>query len=277
MQKIRYPLIVSDFDGTLVGSDGNVSKENREAIARYVAAGGTFVVSTGRLPSGILPRVRELGLEGFVCCCQGAIIMDIQSGDLVLDGKLSQSATLAACKEMEGLGLHIHAYDLWEYYANMDDEALKIYEKAVGRKAKLVTDKPLSSFIEETGLRAYKLLAMVEEAQSDEILQKLAATKSEEYALTKSASFLVEVISPNYTKGTAITFLAERLGIEAEQCVAVGDQRNDLEMIEAAGVGIAVKNADDKLKERANCVLEYTNDENAIAKIIEIYGFYEEK
>ncbi len=277
MQKIRYPLIVSDFDGTLVGSDGNVSKENREAIARYVAAGGTFVVSTGRLPSGILPRVRELGLEGFVCCCQGAIIMDIQSGDLVLDGKLSQSATLAACKEMEGLGLHIHAYDLWEYYANMDDEALKIYEKAVGSKAKLVTDKPLSSFIEETGLRAYKLLAMVEEAQSDEILQKLAASKSEEYALTKSASFLVEVISPNYTKGTAITFLAERLRIEAEQCVAVGDQRNDLEMIEAAGVGIAVKNADDKLKERANYVLEYTNDENAIAKIIEKYGFYEEK
>ena len=68
MRRINYPLIVSDFDGTLVNNDGTISEKNKKAIAEYVAAGGAFAISTGRLPSGILSRAQELGLSGKVCC-----------------------------------------------------------------------------------------------------------------------------------------------------------------------------------------------------------------
>ncbi len=277
MRKINYPLIVSDFDGTLVRADGSISEENKRAINEYIAAGGAFAISTGRLPAGILSRAKELGLKGTVCCCQGSIVMDIQTGNVLLEGKLSLESTLAACKQMEKLGLHIHAYDLWDFYCNVDDEPLRIYESLTKTKAQLVLDKPLSQFIQEKDLQAYKLLAMVEVERVNEVFQALSAEKIEGCGVTKSADFLVEVVNEGFSKGSAVEFLANYYHIPIEKTIAVGDQLNDLSMIEKAGLGIAVKNADGTLKERANCVCEYTNEENAIAKIIEKFGFYEEE
>ncbi len=276
MRRIKYPLIVSDFDGTLVKAEGTISEKNRRAIQEYVAAGGAFAISTGRLPSGILPRVRELGLTGMVCCCQGAIIIDVESGQVVQEGRLSMESTLAACKKMEEMDLHIHAYDLWEFYANRADAALEAYEKAVKTKAKLVLGQPLSSFLEEQKMPAYKLLAMVEPSESNLVLDTLINAELPDCGVTKSADFLVEIVNPNYSKGTAVAFLAKRYGVPIEKTIAIGDQRNDMPMIEKAGLGIAVCNADKALKKCADYVCEYTNEEDAVAKIIEKFGFYEE-
>ncbi len=276
MRKINYPLIVSDFDGTLVNADGMITEKNKKAIAEYIAAGGVFALSTGRLPSGILPRATELGLEGLVCCCQGAIILDIQSKEVLLAGRMPLDSAVAACRKMEELGLHIHAYDLWEFYSNMDDEPLKLYEKLTKTKGTVVRDKPLSLFIEEQGLRAHKLLAMVDPKYCDKVLSLLATEEFAGCTLTKSAEFLVEVVQKEYSKGTAVEFLANRYQIPIEKTIAVGDQQNDLPMLEKAGLGIAVKNADEGLKARADLVLNKTNEESAIAEIIEKYGFYEE-
>ncbi len=275
MRMINYPLIVSDFDGTLVKTDGTIDEENKRAIADYIAAGGNFAISTGRLPVGIMPRVKELGLKGMVSCCQGAIILDIESGKSILNGKLSLETTLAVVKKMEKMGLHIHVYDDWNYYCNVDDMALKLYEAAVRVKAKLVLDKPLSQFIQENNLQSYKILAMVKEEDNERIMQELALEKFEGCEITKSGDFMVEVINANYSKGTAVEYLAKYCKVPLEKTVAIGDQLNDLPMIERAGLGIAVQNADKTLKERADYVSEYTNDECAVAKIIKKFGFVE--
>ena len=158
-KSLTYPLIVSDFDGTLVNKDGTISPENAKAIREYIAKGGKFAISTGRLPAGILPRAKELGLSGMVCACQGAIIMDIESKALVSSARLPYQTTLRIVRKMEEMGLHIHVYDLWDFYSNMDDAGLKIYENAVRGKAKLVLDKPLSKFVEENEFASYKLFA----------------------------------------------------------------------------------------------------------------------
>lgn len=276
MRKIKYPLIVSDFDGTLVNHDGTISQKNKKAIAEYIAAGGKFAISTGRLPAGIINRAQELGLVGKVCCCQGAIVLDIQTKEVILEGRISLKSTLAACKKMEELGLHIHVYDLWDYYVNKNDEPLRLYEMLVKTKATLVLDKPLAQFIQEKGLRAYKLLAMVEPENNEALLQTLQAEKFEGCEITKSADFLVEVVNKNYSKGTAVEFLANYYGVPLDRVIAVGDQLNDISMIERAGLGIAVSNADEALKKKANYVCAYTNEEAAIAEIIEKFGFCEE-
>ena len=275
MRKINYPLIVSDFDGTLVKKDGTIDENNKKTIAEYIAAGGAFAISTGRLPIGILPRVKELGLKGMVSCCQGAIIMDIESGERVLDGRIPYEITLAVVKKMEQMGLHIHIYDEWDYYSNMDDDALKFYEAATRAKAIRITDKPLSQFIEENHFATYKILAMVHAEENAKILEAL---KKENFAgceVTKSDNYLVEVINANYSKGTAVEFLAKYYQVPLEKTVAIGDQHNDLPMVEKAGLGIAVQNADEILKKYANYVAEYTNEEGAVAKIIEKFGFIE--
>ncbi len=270
---LKYPLIVSDFDGTLVNKDGTISAENSKTIQEYIALGGKFAISTGRLPAGILPRAKELGLTGMVCTCQGTIIMDIESKEVVSSSKLPFETTLRIVKKMEEMGLHIHIYDLWDFYSNMDDEALKIYENAVRGKAKLVLDKPLSKFVEERKFESYKVLAMVRKEDNARVLAELAKENFEGCELTRSSNHLVEVVNANYSKGTAVEFLANYYGIPLERTIAIGDQQNDLPMIKKAGLGVAVQNADEGLKASADIVCEYTNEESAVAKTIKRYAY----
>ena len=83
---------------------------------------------------------------------------------------------------------------------------------------------------------------------------------------------MVEVVNANYSKGTAVEFLAKHFGVSINKTVAIGDQLNDLPMIEKAGLGIAVKNADQGLKDKAEVVAPLTNEEGAVAWAIEEFG-----
>ena len=86
---------------------------------------------------------------------------------------------------------------------------------------------------------------------------------------------MVEVTSRAYSKGTAVKFMADYYGVPIERTIAAGDSLNDLPMLQAAGLGLAVKNADEALKDKAQS-FPFTNDEDAIGKIIETYGFAKE-
>lgn len=276
MQKINYPLIVSDFDGTLVKKDGTISDKNKKAIEKYVAAGGRFAISTGRMPAGILNRARELGLKGMVCCCQGAIILDIESGNVLSEGRISHETTVKACEKMEELGLHIHVYDLWEYYANMDDHHVAYYESVLKVKAQRVLDRPISQFVKETGLRSYKVLAMVEPQDNASVMAALSKHHFDGCEITRSAEYLVEIVNTKYSKGTALETLARHYGVPIEKTIGIGDQNNDLPMIRTAGLGVAVKNADEGLKAEADYICDLTHEEDAVAFVIEHFGFAKE-
>ena len=277
MQKMNYSMLVSDFDGTLVKADGTVSEYTRERIRRYTETGGRFVISTGRMPSGIVSQVKELGLTGLLCCGQGAVILDIESGERVFENRMSNEISVKICEEMERLHLHIQVYDFWEYYSNMQDEALEWYEKAVKAKAVVVADKPMSVYLKETGIQPYKILAIVPPEENARIFSAMQSAGFSGCQVTKSAVNLVEIGNANNSKGTAVEFLASRYGVPMEKIIAVGDQLNDLPMIERAGLGIAVQNADGQLKAKAKRVSEYTNEQDAVAKIIETYGCTEDK
>lgn len=276
MQKINYGLIVSDFDGTLLKDDGTIAPSVKQAIAKYRENGGIFAISTGRMPKGILWRAKELGLEGAVSCCNGAIILDIQTEKILFQNTIPNATAVRICRKMEELQLHIHAYDLWEYYANMQDDALASYERAVGRKAKLSLDKPLSQLLEEKGMDVYKLLVMLDPKDKERVQNALIAERFEGCKINASAAYLVEANNASNSKGTALEFLANYYGVPIEKTLAVGDQQNDIEMIEKAGLGVAVKNADNALKAKADCVAPYTNNEGVVGKIIEKFGCAEE-
>lgn len=276
MQKMKYRLIVSDFDGTLVNSDGTIGNFAKETIAKYRQEGGAFAISTGRMPLGILERANELGLKGAVSCCQGAVIVDIETRNILFEGRIPNKVAVQACRKMEEMGLHIHAYDLWDFYCNMDDEALKRYEYLTGTKGHLVLDKPLSQFLEERGFDVFKLLAMVPAEENEQIRQTLENEHFDGCIATRSGAYLVEINNAYHSKGTAVQFLSKYYGVPLEETIGVGDQLNDISMIQNAGLGIAVKNADERLKALADYVCEYTNEEGAVGKIIEKFCFGKE-
>lgn len=272
MRKIKYPLVVSDFDGTLVRSDGTISEFTKKTLAEYIQNGGKFAISTGRMPAGILHRAKELDLKGVVCCGQGTAIVDIETNEVVSTGVIETETAVKICKKMEEMGLHIHVYDLWDFYSNMDDEPLKLYESIVKCKATVIDKEPISEWVQRTGLRTFKVLAMVRPEDATSVLSELKNADFENCVVTRSSEFLIEVNTSKYSKGTAVSFLANRYGAELEHTIAVGDQLNDLSMLKTAGLGFAVKNADEEIKKEAK-VFPFTNDEDAVARIIEQYAY----
>ena len=107
MRKIKYHLVVSDFDGTLVKKDTTIGEFCKQAIAEYIKNGGNFALSSGRMPSSIRRRAQELGLKGIVCAYQGSVIMDIESGKVFSEGKLDYDLAFDACKYFEEKGFSL--------------------------------------------------------------------------------------------------------------------------------------------------------------------------
>ena len=276
MQKIRYPLLVSDFDGTLLRSDETISEETILAINEYKALGGHFALCTGRTISSAMKVAKKLGLSGLLSSFQGSIVADIESGEFLVDGCLPTDGAIEMCRFLEDLGVHIHVYDTYDYYSNMDDEWLAYYQRVSGVNGIVVKDMPLSKFLKTNTLKVRKVLVLLAPEDKERIYNLLNARFGEEYYVTYSAACLVEVSNRFYSKATALEKIAQYYGVSVEETIAAGDSLNDLPMIARAGLGVAVKNADEALKKEAKLVLEYSNDENAIGRIIKDYAIVEE-
>lgn len=273
MKKINYGLIVSDFDGTLITSDQKILPEVREAILDYIDNGGIFAVCTGRMLCCILPNVRKLGLKGLVVAYQGTVIADIESGKILKYGGIDYKDTVEICKVLEKLNQPINVYngDLMYTTVPKDNEGLRIYEEIVGIDSIPIKGK-MSDFVSENKFLCQKVSVLVKREERDSLYGELIKNLGDRFDVTCSAKELVEVSPINDNKGEGLKFLAEHYNIPIGKTVAVGDNLNDLSMILKAGVGVAVGNADIKLKEVADFVT-CTNNEGAIAKIINKYGF----
>ncbi|MCI8370235.1 MAG: HAD family hydrolase [Clostridia bacterium] len=273
MKKINYKLIVSDFDGTLIDDNQQIPQKVVNAINEYVACGGIFAVCTGRMLRSILPRVRELGLKGLVIANQGAVIADIESGNVIKCSGIPYESVAEICRNIEEINYPINIYSGDNLYVDIpkDNKYLQLYEKIVGVESIYVEGK-ISNFILKNKLICQKVGCLVAESERDYLFNELNKRLGDRFDVTCSAKVLVEVSALGETKGEALKFLCDKLNIPIDKSVAAGDNLNDLSMVKAAGVGVAVGNADPKLKLFADFI-SVTNNQGAIAQIIKKYGF----
>ncbi|MDE6869055.1 MAG: HAD hydrolase family protein, partial [Clostridia bacterium] len=152
MREINYPIIVSDFDGTLLTGEHNVTDGVKKAINEYVASGGVFAVCTGRMLCCILPCVRALGLTGYVVAHQGTVIAEIESGKTIKYGGFKVDDTVEICRNLEELGYppNVYAGDAMYTTIAEDDKYLLRYEGIVGLKSTHVTGV-MSAFFVKNG------------------------------------------------------------------------------------------------------------------------------
>lgn len=272
MRKIKYRLVVSDFDGTLVKRDTTIGELSKNAIAEYIQNGGYFALSSGRMPRSIQNRAKELGLKGIVCAYQGSVIMDIESGTVYSQGKLDYDLAIEACKDLEEKGHHLHLYDFDKFYSNMDDFGLRAYAKATTETA--IIEPNLTNFLKTTGFVPYKMLVMVQAEDLIPTYNYLQEKYGDRCYVTCSSRHFVELCNKNYSKGTSVEYLMNRFGVSKEETMAIGDQINDLPMLTTAGFGIAVKNCQEQLKEKV-FVFDYTNEEDAVGRAINRYAYEE--
>lgn len=267
---MKYQLIISDFDGTFRHRDNSVGEKTISAVKEYVRCGGKFAICTGRMPTSIQPVLQRLGLDGLYVAYQGSVVGEIVSGKFLRESGFTKEQALRICAVMQAMGLRIHAYDREKCYTNYYDDYLRVYEEICAIKSVRTDD--IYGFIENSSNKFFKLLAMVKKEERnlvrDALREKLG---EEEFYISCSASTLVEVTSVQDTKAAAVEFLCNHYGVAKENVLAFGDNQNDAPLLQAAGHGVAVANADPALKSLADEVFYKTCDEDAVGEYISRY------
>lgn len=273
MREINYRLIISDYDNTLTSGKNRVPKIVRKAISEYVECGGIFAVCTGRMLRSIMPQVKKLGLKGLVASNQGIVIADIESGKIIKNGGMTADETAIVCRAIEKLNQPINLYSDDNLYTDIpkNNKYLRQYEKVVQVKS-IHIDGQVSEFAKNSGHTYQKVAILVAPNERQRIYESLNAELGDKFDVTCSASVLVEVSPYGETKGKAVEFLAKHFGVPIDKTIAVGDNLNDLSMIQTAGIGACVGNGVEELK-RASDYVSLPSYEGGIAQIIARYGF----
>ena len=264
---MKYQLIVSDFDGTFRHRDNTVGQKTVSAVQEYIRQGGKFAICTGRMPTSIRPVLQRLQLDGLYVAYQGSIVGEVQSENFLRESGFTKEQALRICALMQGMGMRIHLYDRENCYVNYSDEYLKVYEEICHIQAVYVED--LYAFILNSSQKFFKLLAMVRREERNQVRDTLRQKLGEdEFYISCSASTLVEVTSVNDTKAAAVEFLCNYYHVDKSAVLAFGDNQNDAPLLQAAGHGVAVANADEFLKSVADEVFDKTCDEDAVGDYI---------
>ena len=270
---LHYKLIVSDFDGTLRRTEGGISEGNIRAVGDYVRAGGVFALCSGRMMSSILPYARELHLRGLVTAYQGAMICDIESGEVLRDCRISCEDAQEICSFLQSMGRHIHVYDGNDLYVNRDDDFRAWYEKVCAVHSILTPDQ-ISETVREKQISPHKIIAVSPPSERDRVLSAVEERFGSRFYVTTSMENLVEIVSKGCDKGGALEYLCGYYRIPIAESVAIGDNYNDLPMIRKAGLGVAVANGEEALRREADFVTR-TCDEDGVGYVIRKFGLGE--
>ncbi len=267
---MKYDLIVTDLDDTLLRDDRTISLRSKQTIARAAERGITVAVATGRMYASAIPYARELGLTGPILCCQGAYIADIETGAPI--AKIG--VPLALAREVLAFaadeGVYAQYYDTEGYFFERECWQSDFYAAHTG-----VTGQALGRPVADTlDYDPIKVL-LLDEPERIRALYEVARQRFAgrlEVAISKP--HYLEFTHPEAHKGAAVKALAERMGIPQGRVMAAGDALNDLSMIEWAGLGVAMGNGDERVRRRAD-VVTGTNEEDGVAQAIEHYALEE--
>lgn len=264
MGKFDGLLFVTDLDGTLVKDDKTISKKNIEAIEYFKREGGTFTFLTGRLPGGA-QRVYEWIKPNAPCgCINGGGIYDYEAREFLWSVELDR----AALELVEYVDANIPSMGI---EVNLHEKIYFCKKNASTENHRKNENYPdLSCHYRDVEEPIAKILFADEDEENILKLMKMLAEHpvSAQFDFIRSHKEYYEILPKGVSKGKLVTKLAEILGIDIKKTIAAGDNDNDITMLKAAGIGVAVANASDAAKAAADYVT-VSNEEDAIAKIIE--------
>ncbi len=262
-------LLVLDIDGTIAGQSNDIREPVKQAIAQAQAKGIQVAIATGRMYCSALRFHQEIGSTLPMLAYQGAWIQDPATQKIYQHLPLSRTTAeqLLDYFETEPLRslLSVHFYINDQLYVREITPETKVY----AQRAEIVP-LPVGDLRQALTAEPTKVLALCEDtAIIDQLLGSLRQqyTPAELY-LTKSVATFFEATHPGANKGTGVRYLAEEiLGLAAHNVMAIGDNFNDVEMLEYAGLGVAMGNAPDGVKAIAKWVAPGVEQDGAAAAI----------
>lgn len=268
-----YKLLALDLDGTVLNSANKISTSLRETI-QSIAAEVMVVIVTGRHHTAAEPYYHELGLTTPIICCNGTYVYDYKSKSVLAENSISKknAREFIALSEQFALKKVMYVQDAMtysleqpiEYMAALKEWALSFPE------ANRPSIKQISDFNEELEAAPYIWKFVVEgEGENIEQFSALPFIK-QQFMGERSWHNRIDFSHAGNSKGNRLSHLIKDYDIQAAQVVAIGDNHNDISMIELSGLGIAMLNADPVVKQSADQVCETdNNDQHGLAQLIE--------
>ena len=262
-------LIAIDMDGTLLNSKKELLEETKQYFKEFHTKGTEtlLVLCTGRPETGIRPYLKDLGYleeNHYIISQNGANIYESQTGNRIMDAFVDSVEIQKWIELGKKHGVSVMGAGV-DYYYSFDEDPTEWMEfdvKIVNGSLKRITKE------ESLSTDFYKLLLLGDEEQLNEFETIIPQESRDEFYVVRSQKYLVEVLKKGVNKAFGLEKLAAALNIDPCEIAAIGDAANDIEMLEYAGLAIAMGNASEEVKAISDIVTD-TNENNGVIKAID--------
>lgn len=263
MKKFEGILFCTDLDGTLLREDKTISKENLDAIEYFKKEGGIFTFVTGRTPSIVVDIYKTIKPNAPFGCINGGGIYDYINQKYIWTQALPYSVLELveyADKNIDEIGIQVNTFD--KIYFCKENSAMAWFRKVTNIPNITCNYKDVKEPISKI------IFGDMHEKNIDRLKELLYShPKAYMFDFIRSEKILYEILPKGINKGVAVSKLSQLLGIDSNKTIAIGDYNNDIAMLNAAKIGIAVSNARPEVKQAADYIT-VSNEEHAIRSVI---------
>lgn len=253
---MRYQALALDLDGTLTNSKKEVTPATRAALGRAMFEGCKVILASGRPLVGIQPVAWALGLPrlgGYILAYNGGQVVDCRTGETLRQDRLDPAQIRRLCEFARQQGVSILTYD----------------------RDGIVTEHPEDPFVQKVpDLAAYvtypitKMLLVGEPERMAAVEQTMRPLFAGQVDCYRSETCFLEAVPPGVDKAASLHWLLDHLGLSERHLMAFGDGFNDIPMLRAAGLGVAMANAQPQVKAAAKALTD-SNDEDGVAHALD--------
>lgn len=261
-------LLFTDLDGTLLNNDSQVSDGTKAFLDDFLAAGNKLILSSGRPKDSVLEVKNNAGLTQsgiLLICSNGTQVYDCDSRTTIMEKRLPLPYVPYLQKQASRYDLHIQTYREDAIVSPAEDREITFYRRRI--HLPLIISPNLAEALTEA---PFKMLAIsLDDFDRLESFRRSIADWAEGKIQTiYSSDMYLELFEHTAGKGNAVRFVCDHFGVPLSDAYAAGDADNDISMLEAAGCGIAMANATDKVKQSADIVTELDNDRDGLAALM---------
>ncbi|NWG12821.1 MAG: HAD family phosphatase [Acidobacteria bacterium] len=267
MKRIR--LVAVDLDGTLLDDRKQLPAENREVLQEIERRGLLISIASGRMISTIESIESQLGVDSIIIAYNGAKVLgqSREGRPLLVHRPIPAAVAEFFIRFSREHGYLLNLYHEDRLYAEdgpLRRPFMEIYSTRTGAEYNVVANLEK----EFAGVSPTKLILLTHESERDRLHDELGAKLSGQASITKSEPEYLEIMAAGVDKGSALPLIAEHYGIPTDEMMAVGDAENDIGMLRAAGLGVALANSSPDVRAAADVVTERTNNQGGAAEAI---------
>lgn len=260
-------LVAIDLDGTLLNSQHQISPVVKEAITQAKQKGVHIILASGRPFSGISPYLRELDLntaDNYCISNNGSVIHQANDGSHLAENLLDFADFQYFEELARNVGVHMHALaDNSMFTANRHISHYTVADAYLTHTPLIYC--PVNEM--DSSLEFTKLMIIDHPEKLDIGISYIPENVFDNYSLTRTSPYFLEVSNKTSSKGAALQCICEKLGITPDKVMSIGDQNNDIQMLQYASVSVAMGNALEPIRQMVKFVTT-TNDEDGVAVAI---------